>query len=166
LHVATATLTPEYARERKVPAALTREVQANGLTQARRTRLIGLLNDADVAYQRIKYVLDRPIQASDPRLIDGRKSLDLVGYQIGVSRLMFSSSSAKDWQDKINTHYGNKLPAVLQRLQFLSVGNSDQVPAGKGLELWPSECGGSRSSLRPVDNAGGLISAAEATSTG
>ncbi len=121
-------------------AAFTQELKAKGLTPAVRRELIGLFNGVNAVYQGIKDKLDRPIKASDPQLIDARKSLSTyLGYQIAVNKLFFSSSSVKDYGDRVNAQYGSKLPAVVQRLRFLSVAIEARYPQVKDWGFLPAK---------------------------
>jgi hypothetical protein len=129
LRVATASITTEYARERTATAAFIREAKAKGLTPVVRQRLIRLFNRSIAEFQAIKDSLDRPINAADQQLVDGRDALSTwLGYQVAINRLFVSASSYKQWMDEVNAQFGSKLNDVDSRLRYLSLAIEARYP--------------------------------------
>ncbi len=140
LRVATAEITTEYARERRLSAAFTKEAKAKGFTPAIRQKLIRLLKDTRGALQAIKDKLDRPIKASDSQLLDTRAALsEWIGYQVAVDDLFFSSSSPQDWLNRGEKQYGSKLNDVVARLHYLSVTIQARFPQVKDWSFLPAK---------------------------
>ncbi|TMC50039.1 MAG: hypothetical protein E6J20_17635 [Chloroflexi bacterium] len=115
LGAATKATADEYARENAASAAITKEMQAKGVTRALEDKLVAFVKGSITKWGAIKARVDQPTSASDKQLLEARQLLStFVGYLATSDRLLLSGTSGKD----VNAQYGGKLVTTARRLQY------------------------------------------------